>query len=51
MLKRTILWAFRQYPAFYRVIDVVNRIIPGHGFTFLSADWGEKEESVNPVRK
>jgi len=26
------------YPAFHGVIDVVDLVIPGHGFTFLSAD-------------
>src|SRR5690606_32032048 len=30
------------YPAFHGVIDVVDQVIPGHGFTFLSADWGER---------
>lgn len=28
------------YPAFYGVIDVDDPVIPGHSFTFLSADWG-----------
>jgi len=38
------------YPAFHGVIDVVDRVIPGHGLTFSLGigEWGRERKLFNP---